>query len=322
MTLRVLVTRRWPAPVEAFLREHHDVTLNNDDVPLGPEQLAAALRDYDAILPTVTDRIDAALLADGPFRTKLFCNFGAGVDHIDLPRCRELGIVVTNTPDAVTEATADIAILLMLSATRRSGEAERMVRAGQWVGWSPTSHIGLDLRGRTLGLIGFGRIAQSVARKARAAFGMTIAYHSRSRQPRAIEDAVGAIYHPDLDSLLAVADIVSLHCPGGPETDRLIDRARLARMKPTAVLINTARGSVVDDDALIDALTRGVIAAAGLDVFRGEPTLHPGYLALENAVLLPHLGSATIDTRIDMGMRAASNLGQWAAGEAPRDRVA
>lgn len=322
MTLRVLVTRRWPAPVEVFLRQHYDVTLNPDDVPLDAAQLATALHDYDVILPTVTDRIDATVLAGGPFRTKLICNFGAGVDHIDLPRCTELGIIVTNTPDAVTEATADIAILLMLSATRRAGEAERMVRAGQWTGWSPTSHLGLDLRGRTLGLIGFGRIAQSVAQKAKAAFGMTIAYHSRSRQPREIEDAFGAVHHPDLDSLLAASDILSLHCPGGPETDGLINRERLGRMKSTAVLINTARGSVVDDEALIDALQRKVIAAAGLDVYRGEPKFHPGYLDLENAVLLPHLGSATIDTRIDMGMRAASNLGQWAMGEAPRDRVA
>ncbi|KQX17974.1 MULTISPECIES: 2-hydroxyacid dehydrogenase [unclassified Sphingomonas] len=321
MTLRVLVTRRWPEPAEAFLRDRHDVTFNTEDTPLDAQRLAAALHDYDAILPTVTDRIDAALLAGGPFRTRLICNFGAGVDHIDLARCRELGITVTNTPDAVTEATADIAILLMLSATRRSGEAERMVRAGRWDGWSPTSHLGLDLRGRTLGLVGFGRIAQAVAQKAKAAFGMAIAYHSRNRQPRAVEAAFGAVHHPDLDGLIAASDILSLHCPGGPDTEGLINRERLARMKPSAVLINTARGSVVDDDALIDALKRGVIAAAGLDVYRGEPSLHPGYLDLENAVLLPHLGSATIDTRTAMGMRAAANLDQWAAGEVPRDRI-
>lgn len=321
MTLRVLVTRRWPEPVEAYLRAHHDVTLNADDTPLDAASLATALNDYDVILPTVTDRIDATLLAGGPFRTRLICNFGAGVDHIDLDRCRALGITVTNTPDAVTEATADIAILLILSATRRAGEAERMVRAGRWDGWSPTSNLGLDLRGRTLGLIGFGRIAQSVAQKAKAAFGMTIAYHSRSRQPAAIEAAFGAVHHPDLDSLLAASDIVSLHCPGGAETDGLINRERLARMKSTAVLINTARGSVVDDEALIDALRRRTIAAAGLDVFRGEPRLNQGYLTLENAVLLPHLGSATVDTRTAMGMRAVANLDQWMAGEAPRDQV-
>lgn len=321
MTARILVTRRWPEPVEAYLQAHHDVTLNLTDRALGADELIAALNEYDVVLPTVTDRLDKDILSKGPFRTRLLCNFGAGVDHIDLSCCRDLGLIVANTPDVLTEATADIAILLMLSATRRSGEAERMLRAGQWTGWTPTAHLGLGLKGRTLGLVGFGRIAQAVAHKARQALGMSIAYYSRRRQSPDVEAAFGAIHHGELDELLACSDVVSLHCPGGPETDRLINRERLARMKPTAVLINTARGSVVDDEALIDALKRGVIAAAGLDVFNGEPRLHSSYPELENVVLLPHLGSATLETRVAMGMRAVTNLEQWLAGKDPPDRV-
>jgi lactate dehydrogenase-like 2-hydroxyacid dehydrogenase len=271
-------------------------------------------------MPTITDRIDAKVLGDGSL--KVIANYGAGFEHIDLDAAKAAGIVVSNTPGALTEATADIALTLILMAARRAGEGERELRAGRWTGWRPTHLLGQTLAGKTLGLVGFGRIAQATARRAREGFGMKITYHGRRRAEAEVEARFDAQYHADLGELLAACDVVSLHCPGGPATRHLINAERLGQMKPTAILINTARGSVVDEAALAQALETRRIAAAGLDVYEAEPAIHPALLALENAVLLPHLGSATIESRTSMGMQAADNLDAFFAGQEPADRIA
>ena len=322
MKHRLLVTRKLAEPAEAILRERYDVTTNRDDVPLSVDELRTAMAEFDALCPTLTDRIDARIIGAPNSRIRIIANYGAGYDHIDVEAARRAAIVVTNTPDVLTDATAEIAILLMLMATRRAGEGERVLRAGRWQGWAPTDLVGRDLAGRTLGLVGFGRIAQAAARRARDGFGMAIAYHSRHRVADPIEERYGATFCPTLEELAAQADIVSLHCPGGPATRHLVDAAFLRRMKPDAVLVNTARGTVVDEDALARALADGVIAAAGLDVYEREPQVHPMLLAQENAVLLPHLGSATVETRTAMARRVARNLEAFFAGEEPPDRVA
>jgi lactate dehydrogenase-like 2-hydroxyacid dehydrogenase len=319
---RLLITRRLPETVHERLRTRYEVTLNTDDLPLDRQSLARALREFDALVPTITDRFDADLLQAAPFRTRVIANFGAGIEHIDLEAARRAHIVVTNTPGALTEATAEIALLLMLMAARRAGEGERLLRAGRWHGWAPTQLLGQDLRGKTLGLVGFGRIARETARRARALLDVRVAYHSRSRSSVDDEAALGATYHDSLAVLLAVSDIVSLHCPGGAATRHLLNRQTFECMKPTAILINTARGSVVDEDALADALSRGVIAAAGLDVYEGEPAVAPALLSLDNVVLLPHLGSATVQTRTAMGIRAADNLDAFFDDVVPPNRVA
>jgi len=318
---RVLVTRRLPDAVEQHIGAHFDATFNPDDTPLRRDQLAQAMRDYDALCPTITDRLGADILGTPDARVRIIANFGAGVDHVDLAAARAAGITVTNTPDVLTDATAELAITLMLMAARRAGEGERVLRAGAWGGWGPTDLIGQSIVGKTLGLVGFGRIAQTTAERARAGFGMKIAYYSRRRAPEGIEARLGARYVPSLAALAAEADILSLHTPGGDDTRHLVDAALLARMKPSAILVNTARGTVVDEAALAEALAARRIAAAGLDVYEKEPQVHPALLALENAVLLPHLGSATIETRVAMGMRAAANLEAWFNEEEPRDRV-
>jgi lactate dehydrogenase-like 2-hydroxyacid dehydrogenase len=318
---RLLITRRLPEAVHARLRNTYDVTANTDDHPLDPQALILALREFDALVPTITDRFDAGMLA-APLRVRVIANFGAGIEHLDLEAARRANIVVTNTPGALTEATAEVALLLMLMVARRAGEGERLLRTGQWVGWAPTQLLGQDLRGKTLGLVGFGRIARETARRARALLDVRVAYHSRSRASVDDEAAVGATYHDSLPGLLAASDIVSLHCPGGAATRHLVNRQALECMKPTAILINTARGSVVDEGALADALSRRVIAAAGLDVYEGEPMIHPALLDLENVVLLPHLGSATLEVRTAMGMQAADNLDAFFSGAPPPHRVA
>lgn len=320
---RILLTRHWPAPVMHVLRERYDMTVASPDRALSRSDLDAAMRHFDAICPTVTDRIDAALLETPCAAVRILANYGAGVDHIDLEAARRREIVVTNTPDVLSEATAELAFLLMLMVSRRAGEGERQLRAGEWPGWSPTHMLGSALGGRLLGLVGFGRIAQATARIAQAALGMRIAYHSR-RRPEAVSVGFGPDihYHDRLEPLLAEADVVSLHCPGGEATHHLINAARLKLMKRSAILINTARGSVVDMVALASALRDGTIAAAGLDVYEGEPAIPHALVALENVVLLPHLGSATEETRVAMGMRAAANLDRFFAGGEPHDRVA
>ena len=319
---RLLITRRLPEAVHERLRIGYDLTANIDDVPLDRAALASALRDFDALVPTITDRFDGELLRAAPFRTRIIANFGAGIEHIDLRAAKSANIVVSNTPGALTEATAEVALLLTLMVARRAGEGERLLRAGQWKGWSPTQLLGQDLRGKTLGLVGFGRIARETARRARTLLDVRIVYHSRSRASVDEEMALGATYHESLPALLAASDIVSLHCPGGATTRHLLNKQTLECMKSTAILINTSRGSVVDDDALADALSRGVISAAGLDVYEAEPVVHPTLLKLENVVLLPHLGSATIQTRTAMGMQAADNLDAFFSGITLPSRVA
>lgn len=315
---RLLVTRRLPVAVEDHFRARYDVELNPADTPLDPAALRAAMTRFDAICPTITDRFDAAVLGAAKATVKILANYGAGFEHIDLDAAKRAGIAVTNTPDVLTEATADLAILLMLMATRRAGEGERELRAGAWTGWRPTHLIGQGLAGKTLGLVGFGRIARATAERARAGFGMRIAYFSR----REAGDAGDAVFHPTLEALARDADILSLHVPGGAETRHMVDAPLLAALKPGAVVVNTARGSAIDEAALAAALASGHVAAAGLDVFEREPAVHPALLACDNAVLLPHLGSATIEARTAMGMRAAANLDAWFAGREPPDRVA
>ncbi|MFV3077468.1 2-hydroxyacid dehydrogenase [Niveispirillum fermenti] len=321
MPPRILLTRRWPEAVETYLRERYDVTVDPDDRPLTEAELVRAMGDYDAICPTVTDRIGAAILSVPAPRLRMLGNYGAGFEHIDLAAAKAAGIIVTNTPDVLTDATADLAILLMLMASRRAGEGERELRAGRWTGWRPTHLMGQGLAGKRLGLVGFGRIAQATAARARA-FGLSIAYHSRRRADPAVEATLDAVHVGSLEELAATSDVLSLHCPGGPATRHLVDAGLLARMKPTSILVNTARGSVVKEDDLAAALKDGTIAAAGLDVFEGEPAVNPALVDLPNAVLLPHLGSATRETRIAMGMRVAANLERFFAGEVPHDRVA
>jgi lactate dehydrogenase-like 2-hydroxyacid dehydrogenase len=318
---RVRVTRRLPEATQALLARQYDTTFNDEDIPLDRAALEAAMRDYDAVIPTITDRIDASLLEIDGRRARILANFGAGLDHIDLAAARRHGIVVTNTPDALTEATAELAILLMLMAARRAGEGERELRAGEWIGWRPTHLIGQSLAGRTLGLVGFGRIAQATAVKARG-LGMDIRYHSRSAVPDHVAAASGATRAANIGDLAAEADILSLHVPGGEATHHLVDAALLARMKPGAILVNTARGSVVDEAALADALADGPLGAVGLDVYEHEPKVHPKLLANPRAVLLPHLGSATIEARNAMGMQAVVNLQAFIDGREPPNRVA
>lgn len=319
---KILLTRRWTAEVERHLAQQYDVTLNEGDVPMDAARLRAAMSQYDAICPTVTDRIDRNVLSAPDRRVRLIGNFGVGFNHIDVEAAREFGISVSNTPDVLTDTTADLAIALMLMVSRRAGEGERELRAGKWTGWRPTHMMGQSLAGKTLGLIGFGRIAQATARKARLGLGMRIAYNGRRRAPSAVEAEHHATYIDSVDELVATCDVVSLHCPGGAATHHLISAERLRRMKPSTILINTARGPVVDEVALAQALAERRIWGAGLDVFEEEPKVHPGLLALDNVVLLPHLGSATQETRTDMGMRVAQNLEAFFAGRPLRDPVA
>lgn len=314
---KILLTRRWPQAVEARLAESYEVTRNELDVPMDAAALGAAMREHDALCPTVTDKITREVIRAEGRRARIIGNYGAGFEHIDLDAAREGGIVVTNTPDILTDATADIAMMLILMTMRRAGEGERELRAGGWTGWRPTHLLGRSLRGKVLGLVGYGRIARAVAARAKA-FGMTVAVHSRRRAADVPEDA----YHASLESLLHVADVVSLHAPGGTATRHMIDAAALKAMKRDAVLVNTARGTLIDEAALAIALRDGAITAAGLDVYEREPAVEAALLDLPNAVLLPHLGSATLETREAMGMKVADNLDAFFAGREPFDRIA
>lgn len=318
---RILLTRRWPAEVEAELATRFDVALNPDDRPLTIVELAEAMRYFDALCPTVTDKLPAELFGGGDLRVRLIANYGAGIEHVDLAAARTAGVAVSNTPDVLTEATAETALMLMLMAARRASEGERELRAGRWTGWRPTHMVGQSLYHKRLGLIGFGRIARETARLARDAFGMRIAYYSRNRAPVEVEMELHAHHEIDLHRLVTECGILSLHCPGGVETHHLVDALLLAKMKPTAILVNTARGTVVDSSALAEALATGRIAAAGLDVYEGEPLIPRALLDLPNAVLLPHLGSATIETRAAMGQRAMENLVSFFEGRPLRDPV-
>lgn len=318
---KLLLTRRIPQAAEERLAAAYDLTIHPHDRPMTVAEWLQALPLYDAVCPNASDRIDAAVLGAGELRVRILANYGAGLDHIDLTAAQAAGIAVTNTPGAVTEPTADLTLMLMLMASRRASEGERELRSDQWAGWRPTHMIGQSLSGKLLGLVGFGRIAQAVAHRAKAGFGMRIAYYSRNRAAPDIEARFEARYVASLDALAAQADILSLHTPGGAQTRHLINAERLAAMKPSAILINTARGTVVDEQALAEALTARRIAAAGLDVFEREPVVHAALMGLQNVVLLPHLGSATIEARTQMGMQAADNLDAFFAGQTPPDRV-
>ncbi len=316
----VFVTRRWPEAVEAKLAEQYNATFNMDDVPLGTEELRAAIASHDAVLPTVTDKLDAAVFDVTP-QAKILGNYGVGYSHICEDSARRLGLVVTNTPDVLSECTADIAMTLLLMAARRAGEGEREVRAGQWSGWRPTHMIGAKVAGKVLGIIGFGRIGQEMARRAHHGFGMKILVQNRSKVAPEVLAACGAEQVESVEALLPQCDFVSLHCPGGAANRHLINAERLALFKPGAYLINTARGEVVDDIALASALTSGALGGAGLDVFDGEPQINAALFNCPSLVMLPHLGSATRETREEMGFRVLDNLNDFFAGNAPRDRV-
>lgn len=305
---KVFLTRRWPASVEARLQNHFTVTLNQTDRPLAADEFKLALQNYDAVCPTVCDTFPADVINVPDKRCKIIGNFGVGFNHIDINAAKQQDIIVTNTPGVLTESTADVAMTLLLMSARRGAEGDRMVRAQQWTGWCPTHMLSSDVTGATLGLIGFGRIAQAVARKAHHGFGMKIVFYKPTPADQTVVNDLNAHRCHSIEDLLQMADFVSLHCPGGADTRHLINAERLKSMKPTAHLINTARGDVVDSQALIDALKAKVITGAGLDVYEGEPNIHPGFLDLENVVLLPHLGSATLNTRTAMGEKVLANL--------------
>ncbi len=318
----VVVTRRLPEPVERELVRDFDATLNPEDRPLGPEGLRRALQTADAVLCTVTDRLTADVLAVEPLRARLLANFGVGFNHIDIEAAKARGLAVSNTPDVLTDATADLAMTLLLCVTRRAGEGERHLRSGAWTGWRPTHMLGTQVSGKTLGLVGMGRIARAVARRAHHGFGMRVVFHDPYPPAPEVARALGAEPRERLEQVLEEADFVSLHCPATPETRHLMNAERLALLKPGAYLINTARGDVVDEAALVAALRGGRLAGAGLDVFEREPQVSPELLALENVVLLPHLGSATRETRVAMGLRALENLRLFFQGAPLRDQVA
>lgn len=319
--MKVIATRSLPAAVEARMKPLFDVRLNDSDVPMDRTGLAAAMEDCDVLAVALTDRIDAGLIGGAGARLKLIANYGAGIDNVDLAAAAARGIAVTNTPGVLTEDTADIAMALILMALRGLGRGERVLRAGGWRGWSPTDQLGTSLGGKTLGIVGMGKIGQALARRARA-FGMPILYHNRRPVDPAIEAELGADYRADLGSLLAESDVVSLNAPGGPGTERMIDRRRIALMRPGAWLINTGRGALLEEDALIEALENGRIAGAGFDVYPKEPEVNPRLFALPNVVLLPHLGSATHETRTAMGMIIVDNILALAEGRALTNRVA
>jgi lactate dehydrogenase-like 2-hydroxyacid dehydrogenase len=318
----VIVTRKLPGAVEEAVKREFDARLNREDRPLSTGELQAALRSADALLPTVTDKITADVLSAEPLRTRMIANFGVGFNNIDVEAAKARGIAVSNTPDVLTDATADLAFTLMLMIARRAGEGERHVRSSHWTGWRPTHLLGRMVAGKTLGLIGMGRIARAVAKRAHHGFGMRVLYTDPYPPPPDVAAALGAEQRGTIEEVLAQSDFVSLHCPATPETRHLMSSVRLAKMKPSAYLINTARGDVVDEAALVEALKKGWIAGAGLDVYEREPQVASALVAMENVVLLPHLGSATEETRVAMGMRALENLRLFFSGAPLRDRVA
>ncbi|MGO4125103.1 2-hydroxyacid dehydrogenase [Inquilinus sp. YAF38] len=316
----VIVTRKLPDVIETRMMELFETRLNHDDVALDREQMIAAMGEADVLVPTVTDRIDAELLAKSGPQLKLIASFGTGVDHIDLGAARARGLTVTNTPGVLTEDTADMTMALILSVARRLAEGERLVRGGQWTGWSPTGMLGARLGGKRLGIIGMGRIGQAVARRARA-FGLSVHYHNRNRVHPEVEAELDATFWPSLDQMLSRMDIVSVNCPRTPATFHLLSARRLKLLRRDALIVNTSRGEVIDETALAQMLKQGELAGAGLDVFEREPNVNPKLLKLPNVVLLPHMGSATLEGRIDMGQKVIVNIRSFADGHVPPDRV-
>jgi len=313
---RVIVTRELPDEVMDRLEALFDTRNNRTD----RAELAEAMANCDVLVPTVTDSIDAELIAGAGERLKLIANFGAGVNHIDLKAARARGIIVTNTPGVLTEDTADMTMALILSVPRRLAEGEKLVRSGQWTGWSPGGMLGHRIGGKALGIIGMGRIGQAVARRARA-FGLAIHYHNRHRLPKVVEAEFGAQWHPNLDEMLGAIDILTIHTPLNDDSRDLIDARRIALLRPHVFLINSSRGGIVDEDAMVAALEQGRLAGAGLDVWRHEPEIDPRLLALPNVVMIPHMGSATYEGRIATGEKVIANIRMWSDGHRPPDQV-
>ncbi|MFZ5964441.1 2-hydroxyacid dehydrogenase [Thalassococcus sp. BH17M4-6] len=311
---KILLTRRWPDSVEERLSRDYEATLNTDDVPMTTEAIGAALNDYDAVCPTVSDKLPAEIFTGG-HRAQILGNYGVGFNHIDIAAAEAAGLVVTNTPGVLTDCTADTALTLMLMLARRAGEGERELRAGNWAGWRPTHMMGTRLRGKTLGIIGMGRIGIATAKRAHAAFGMKVVFYNLVDVPEEHIAGMDAVRMDTIEDVLEAADVVSLHVPGGRDNTHLMNAERLALIGPDGMLINSARGDVIDQKALISALKDGKLGGAGLDVFEGEPDIPAELIAMENTVLLPHLGSATRETREDMGNMVADNLDAFFAGK-------
>jgi glyoxylate reductase len=316
----VIVTRKLPDVVETRLKELFNTRLNDADKPLSQAELVAAVSQAEVIVPTVTDRIDKGVINQAGDQLKLIANFGNGIDHIDLKAARARNIIVTNTPGVLTEDTADMTMALVLAVPRRLADGERLIRSGGWRGWAPTAMLGHRINGKKLGILGMGRIGQAVARRARG-FGMAVHYHNRKRLPEAAERESKALFWPSLDAMLGEIDILSIHCPHTPETHHLIDARRLALLPSHAYLINIARGEIVDESALIDALEAGRIAGAGLDVYGNEPALDPRLLARQDVVLLPHMASATFEARDATGEKVIANIRFWSDGHRPPDQI-
>ncbi|AKH19486.1 2-hydroxyacid dehydrogenase [Sedimenticola thiotaurini] len=314
----VLVTRKLPDAVELRLARDYDARFNQEDRVYSSDELIERAAGADAIIPCHTEKLTAAVIQRLPESVRAICSFSVGFDHIDLDAAKARGMVVTNTPDVLNDATAEIAMLLLLAAARRAHQGEQQIRTATWAEWSATGGLGIQLTGKRLGILGMGRVGRILARRARG-FDMEIHYHNRHRLPPELE--AGAIYHPSVEQLLPQCDFLSLHCPATPETDQLINAERIGLLPDGAILVNTARGAIVDDDALIDALRSGKLFSAGLDVFNNEPDIDPRYRQLDNTFLLPHVGSATRETRDAMGFRALDNLDAITSGREPPDRL-
>jgi glyoxylate reductase len=316
----VVVTRKLPDAIETRMMELFDAQLNLDDHPMDKGELVEAVKTAEVLVPTVTDRIDSAVLSQAGPDLRLIANYGTGIDHIDLASARQRGITVTNTPDVLTEDTADMTMALILSVARRLAEGMSVMRGGDWGGWSPTWMLGHRINGKRLGIIGMGRIGQALARRA-LGFGLSVHYHNRHRVHEELEAELEATYWESLDQMLARMDIVSVNCPHTPATYHLLSARRLKLLQPHAYIVNTARGEVIDENALTRMLIAGEIGGAALDVFENEPAVNPKLVALDNVVLLPHMGSATVEGRIDMGEKVLINIKTFADGHKPPDRV-
>ena len=317
---KVVVTRKLPDPVETRMRELFDTELNLDDRPLDGARLASAVGRADVLVPTITDRIDAAVIAKAGEQLKMIANFGAGVDHIDVAAATERGLIVTNTPGVLTDDTADLTMGLIMAVARRVVEGSEVIQHGEFHGWSPTWMLGRRIGGKRLGIVGMGRIGQALARRARA-FGLSIHYHNRKPVPPRIAEELEATYWESLDQMLARMDVISVNCPHTPATYHLLSARRLKLIRPHAILVNTARGEIIDEGSLAAMLEKGELAGAGLDVFEHEPAVNPKLLKLPNVVLLPHMSSATIEGRVDMGEKVIVNIRTWMDGHKPPDRV-
>ncbi|MEC8698696.1 MAG: D-glycerate dehydrogenase [Pseudomonadota bacterium] len=316
----VIVTRKLPDVIETRMMELFETRLNLEDTPMSQAELSAAVAKADVLVPTVTDRIDSKILSQAGDNLKLIASFGTGIDHIDFAAAKKQNITVTNTPGVLTEDTADMTMALILAVPRRLSEGERLVRAEKWDGWGPTLMLGHRIWGKRLGIVGMGRIGQAVAHRARG-FGLSIHYHNRQRVHPETESELKATFWESLDQMLAHMDIISINCPHTPATFHLLSERRLKLVKPHAYIVNTSRGEVIDEKALTRMLASGEIAGAGLDVFEHEPAVNPKLLNLENVVLLPHMGSATLEGRLDMGEKVIVNIKTFADGHTPPDRV-